>query len=113
VNFYFMSKVKHRYSVDASCKGDLLLCKFKYSRQLKQGPIFVFDSFIQEPILRLLNLKLQRRRCGMLERLRNAISCVVNFYNAGGVVTHGRRIGSRYSNVRQHSITTLYNMEHG
>jgi hypothetical protein len=56
-----------------------------------------------EPILRLLNFQLQRRRCSKLERfyIRNfllktchAISCAVNFYNAG-VVTHGRRIGSR------------------
>jgi hypothetical protein len=56
-----------------------------------------------EPILRLLNLQLQSKRFSRLERClqkrkkliiktRYAISCTVNFYNAG-VVTQSCRIG--------------------
>jgi hypothetical protein len=58
-----------------------LTCKAKfygYLFQLHQGPIFAesfyallmgyFDMFIQEPILRFLNLQLQRQRCSRLER---------------------------------------------
>jgi hypothetical protein len=56
-----------------------------------------------DPILRLLNLQLQRWRCSRLERFKvsesiffilktcYAISCVVNFYTAG-VVTRDRMI---------------------
>jgi hypothetical protein len=57
-----------------------------------------------EPILRFLNLQLQRQRCSRLEFLnrrkivfnlktRHAINSAVNLYNAG-VVTRDRRIGS-------------------
>jgi hypothetical protein len=64
---------------------------------------------MHKTILRLLNLQLQRQRWSRLERFyvrekyfyyktRHAISCAVNFYNAG-VVTWSRRIGSRLVNV--------------
>jgi hypothetical protein len=52
---------------------------------------------IQEPIVRLFNLQLQRQRCSRLQRQRKIfffISCAVNFHNAG-VVSRSRRIGSR------------------
>jgi hypothetical protein len=61
-------------------------------------------KFNQEPILRVLNLQLQRQRCCGLERFyigkiifilktRYAISRFVHFHNAG-VVARDRRIGS-------------------
>jgi hypothetical protein len=70
-----------------------------------------------EPILRLLNLQLQRWR--WLERFyigekmifilktRRAISCAVNFYNAG-VVTQSRRIGATIASYNA-SAVKIYN----
>jgi hypothetical protein len=61
-----------------------------------------------EPILRLLNLQLQRQCCSRPERFfiieekipfktHKATGGVVNFYSAG-VVTQNRRIGSSFVN---------------
>jgi hypothetical protein len=66
-----------------------------------------FSLWNQQPILRLLNLQLQRQRCSRLDRfyIRENILYSKNelcywlrckFYNAG-VVTHSRRIGARVS----------------
>jgi hypothetical protein len=67
--------------------------------------IFVVP-FILDPILRILNLQLQRQYCCRLQRFKkykgenifvfnmHKASCgIVNFYSAG-VVTHDHRIGS-------------------
>jgi hypothetical protein len=62
---------------------------------LMEKTILRFRGWSQS--LRLFNLQLQRQRYSKLgeknSKKRYAISCVVNFYNAG-IVTRERRIGS-------------------
>jgi hypothetical protein len=83
-----------------------LVCARELRSTTEQMPALVGDLNYdrrKEPILRPLNVQLQRQRiCKAMASFHRiifflkthyAIGCVVNFYNAGGV-TRDRRVGS-------------------